>query len=208
MIPKHVRCQTPEKKIHSAFIHTGMMPCYSSDYGGPVSCKLVSLFPGNSALGKPTHIVYVLLFDAVTGEPIAIMVHLLRTNTQKTLCAKFFFAENGGSFFLKLLFVRARVNLGMGELQQILINRFYCPPPSRSGRRRDHQTAYGGGLGPLGKVALVQEEAVCPLRPRVGVPGTVSRAGPDKDLPVHCEDKPVEPQAGGGRRDDGRLKIF
>jgi alanine dehydrogenase len=41
--------------------------------GGPVGVKLVTVFEGNGALGLPTHLALVALFDEATGAPVALM---------------------------------------------------------------------------------------------------------------------------------------
>lgn len=51
----------------------GMMPCYSARENA-ISVKLVCLMPENGKYNKPTHIVYIALFNAQTGVLEAIMV--------------------------------------------------------------------------------------------------------------------------------------
>ncbi len=41
--------------------------------GGPIGVKLVSVFEGNGALGLPSHLALVALFDEATGAPVALM---------------------------------------------------------------------------------------------------------------------------------------
>ena len=41
--------------------------------GGPVGVKLVTVFEGNGALGLPSHLALVALFDEATGAPVALM---------------------------------------------------------------------------------------------------------------------------------------
>ena len=50
----------------------GLMPAYlpASD---TLSCKLVSVFPGNRSPGLPTHQALVMLFDAGSGAPLAML---------------------------------------------------------------------------------------------------------------------------------------
>lgn len=50
----------------------GVMPAYLPA-SNTLSCKLVSVFPGNGAMGVPTHQAAVLLFDAATGTPLAML---------------------------------------------------------------------------------------------------------------------------------------
>lgn len=69
----------------------GVMPAYiaSSD---TLSCKLVSVFPGNGAAGLPTHQAAVLLFDSGTGRPLAMLdgtsITALRTAAGSALATK------------------------------------------------------------------------------------------------------------------------
>jgi ornithine cyclodeaminase len=49
-----------------------VMPAYLPT-AGVVSCKLVSLFPGNAGTGIPTHQALIAVFDPATGTPIAMM---------------------------------------------------------------------------------------------------------------------------------------
>ena len=50
----------------------GVMPVWTGA-SGTLSAKLVSVFPGNHALGLPSHIALIAVFDPGTGEPLAVM---------------------------------------------------------------------------------------------------------------------------------------
>lgn len=50
----------------------GVMPAYLPS-SRTLSCKLVSVFPGNGVLGAPTHQAVVMLFDADTGAALAML---------------------------------------------------------------------------------------------------------------------------------------
>src|SRR5690242_3653471 len=50
----------------------GVMPAYLPA-SHTLSCKLVSVFPGNATTGMPTHQAAVLLFDAAAGTPLAML---------------------------------------------------------------------------------------------------------------------------------------
>ena len=50
----------------------GVMPVWTGA-SGTLSAKLVSVFPGNHALGLPSHIALIAVFDPDTGEPLAVM---------------------------------------------------------------------------------------------------------------------------------------
>ena len=51
-----------------------MMPCYSPS-DNIISCKLICMYPENyKRYGLSTHIVYIVLFDAQTGQLLSLMV--------------------------------------------------------------------------------------------------------------------------------------
>jgi len=53
--------------------YAGFMGLMPAIYGDVLGAKLVNLFPGNTALGIPTHQAMIALFRAATGEPLAVM---------------------------------------------------------------------------------------------------------------------------------------
>src|SRR5579872_3279163 len=53
---------------HAAFY--GIMPVADSTMLGT---KLVTVYPGNAAHGRPTHQAIIQLFDATTGTPLAVL---------------------------------------------------------------------------------------------------------------------------------------
>ena len=51
-----------------------MMPCYSPA-DNIITCKLICMYPQNQKrFNLSTHIVYIVVFDAVTGELVSLMV--------------------------------------------------------------------------------------------------------------------------------------
>ena len=65
-MPQRVASQVEGKGL------LGVMPAYLPA-SGTLSCKLVSVFPGNGASGLPTHQAVVMLFDAGSGTPLAML---------------------------------------------------------------------------------------------------------------------------------------
>ena len=69
----------------------GVMPAYLPA-SRTLSCKLVSVFPENAALGRPTHQAVVMLFDADTGAPLAMLdgtsITALRTAAGSALATR------------------------------------------------------------------------------------------------------------------------
>jgi ornithine cyclodeaminase len=75
----------------------GVMPAYLPS-SRTLSCKLVSVFPGNGALGVPTHQAVVMLFDADTGTTLAMLdgasITALRTAAGSALATKLLARED------------------------------------------------------------------------------------------------------------------
>lgn len=75
----------------------GVMPAYLAA-SRTLSCKLVSVFPGNDPAGLPTHQAVVLLFDADSGAPKAMLdgasITALRTAAGSALATKLLARED------------------------------------------------------------------------------------------------------------------
>ena len=74
-IEQPVRVALPIPSVPGSFV--GLMPCYSKA-DNIISCKIVCVYPQNTQKGISSHIVYVLLFNASTGNLQALMVSLIR----------------------------------------------------------------------------------------------------------------------------------
>ena len=66
----------------------GVMPAYLPG-SQTLACKLVSIYPNNAAQGLPTHSALILVFDAPTGLPLALMdgTDITATRTGCGLCS-------------------------------------------------------------------------------------------------------------------------
>ena len=77
----------------------GVMPAYLAS-SRTLSCKLVTVFPGNGPMGPPTHQAVVLLFDPKDGAPRALMdgasITALRTAAGSALATKLLAREDAG----------------------------------------------------------------------------------------------------------------
>jgi ornithine cyclodeaminase/alanine dehydrogenase-like protein (mu-crystallin family) len=75
----------------------GVMPAYLPS-SRTLSCKLVNVFPGNTALKLPTHQAVVMLFDAETGAPKALLdgtsITALRTAAGSALATRLLARED------------------------------------------------------------------------------------------------------------------
>lgn len=75
----------------------GVMPAYLPA-NGTLSCKLVTVFPGNGAAGLPTHQAVVMLFDATSGTPLAMLdgssITALRTAAGSALATRLLARED------------------------------------------------------------------------------------------------------------------
>ncbi len=66
-MPSRIAAMVPE---HEAFL--AAMPAYLPDSGG-LAAKLVSLWPTNAGTALPTHQAVIVVFDAGTGRPLALL---------------------------------------------------------------------------------------------------------------------------------------
>jgi alanine dehydrogenase len=84
-MPARIAAAVPSGGILAA------MPAYAPT-GGGLMTKLVSLFPGNSGTSLPTHQALVIVFDAESGEPLALLdgtsITTLRTAAGSALSAE------------------------------------------------------------------------------------------------------------------------
>lgn len=90
-MPQRIAAQVQGKGL------LGVMPTYLPS-SRTLSCKLVSVFPGNAALDKPTHQAVVMLFDADTGAALAMLdgasITALRTAAGSALATKLLARED------------------------------------------------------------------------------------------------------------------
>src|SRR5262245_10541583 len=66
-LPPRIGARVPERDAV-----LGVMPVYDAT-SATLATKLVSVFPHNPAAGPPSHQAVVLVFDAETGSPLAMM---------------------------------------------------------------------------------------------------------------------------------------
>ena len=89
----------------------GVMPAYLPS-SQTLSCKLVSVFPGAGAVGLPTHQAAVLLFDAGSGAPLAMLdgasITALRTAAGSALATRFLARDDAGVLLIIGTGVQAR----------------------------------------------------------------------------------------------------
>ena len=67
------RVVQPVRSVLSVEAHSGWFGVMPAIYGEVMGAKLVTFYPGNSALGKHTHMAIIQLFRADNGEPLAVM---------------------------------------------------------------------------------------------------------------------------------------
>ena len=65
--------QQPLRMVMRVAAESGWFALMPAVYDGVIGAKLVTFFPGNSALTKHTHHAMIQLFRAETGEPLAVM---------------------------------------------------------------------------------------------------------------------------------------
>jgi ornithine cyclodeaminase/alanine dehydrogenase-like protein (mu-crystallin family) len=67
------RVVQPVRTVMSVASHGGWFAVMPAVYGGVMGAKMVTFYPGNSALGIHTHMAMIQLFRSDTGEPLAVM---------------------------------------------------------------------------------------------------------------------------------------
>ena len=67
------RVQQPVRSLIPLPQHGGIMGIMPAVYGEIMGAKVVNVYPGNSALGLPTHQAIIAIFRSNTGEPLAVM---------------------------------------------------------------------------------------------------------------------------------------
>jgi ornithine cyclodeaminase/alanine dehydrogenase-like protein (mu-crystallin family) len=67
------RVLQPLRQVLSTGRNDGRFALMPAVYGGLMGAKLVTVYPHNGALGLHTHFGVILLFDAETGEPLAVV---------------------------------------------------------------------------------------------------------------------------------------
>ena len=155
----------------------GVMPAYLPS-SGTLSCKLVSVFPGNGAAGLPTHQAVVMLFDAASGAPLAMLdgasITALRTAAGSALATRLLAREDAkvllviGTGVQALAHVRAiRRVRGISELRVM-------------GRDPGRLKAF---------VELLMTESRCPVK--AVAPGAKAFAGADVVCATTHAEEPV-----------------
>ena len=63
----------PVRTVMSVAAYSGWFAVMPAVYGDVMGAKMVTFYPGNTALGKHTHMAMIQLFRSDTGEPLAVM---------------------------------------------------------------------------------------------------------------------------------------
>src|SRR5919198_5798232 len=105
-VPPRVASFVPDRGLLAA------MPGY---VGGTLETKLVSLFPGNEALGIPTHQALIAVFDAETGTPTALLdgtyITAMRTGASAAVATRALAREDASVLAVLGAGVQARSHL-------------------------------------------------------------------------------------------------
>jgi ornithine cyclodeaminase/alanine dehydrogenase-like protein (mu-crystallin family) len=131
------------------------MPAYLAG-AGALAAKLVAMFPGNAALGLPTHKAIVAVFDPATGAPEAVMdgevVTAMRTAACSALSAKLLAREDASVLAVLGTGVQARAHAeAVKRVRPVRELRI-------AGRSPDRVRALAGELG--GVAAESYEDAI------------------------------------------------
>ena len=108
------RVVQPVRSIIPVTEYSGFMGLMPAIYGDVMGAKLVNLFPGNAALGIPTHQAMIALFRATTGEPLAVMdgrlITEMRTAAVSAVATKLLSPPSGRSLAILGSGVQARAH--------------------------------------------------------------------------------------------------
>jgi thiomorpholine-carboxylate dehydrogenase len=106
------RVVQPVRSIVPISEHRGFMGVMPAVYGDVMGAKLVTLYPENIARGIPTHQAVIALFNAQTGEPLAMMdgrlITELRTAAVSAVATKLLSAPDARSLAILGSGVQAR----------------------------------------------------------------------------------------------------
>ena len=136
-MPARIAAAVPSGGILAA------MPAYVPT-GGGLMTKLVSLFPGNSGTSLPTHQALVIVFDAESGEPLALLdgtsITTLRTAAGSALSAELLARPDARTLAILGTGVQARAHaeamMRVRPIQQIRV----------AGRNRDRAASLASAL--------------------------------------------------------------
>jgi alanine dehydrogenase len=137
-MPARIAAAIPEQDALLA-----AMPAYLPGVGG-LAAKLVSLFPGNAGTSLPTHQAVVLVFDARTGQPLALLdgtsITAARTAAGSALSTELLARTDSRVLAILGTGVQARSHADavtrVRAFEQLRV----------AGRDRDHATALAGEL--------------------------------------------------------------
>ena len=136
-MPPRIAATVPSRGLLAA------MPAYAPTCGGLMT-KLVSLFPGNSGTSLPTHQALVIVFDAESGEPLALLdgtsITTLRTAAGSALSAELLARPDARTLAILGTGVQARAHaeamMRVRPIQQIRV----------AGRNRDRAASLAAAL--------------------------------------------------------------
>lgn len=131
-MPQRVAAQVPE-----APGLLGVMPAYLPA-SRTLSCKLVSVFPNNAERALPTHQAALMLFDADTGGPLAVMdaasITTLRTAAGSALATRLLAREDAAVLLILGSGVQAKAHgLAVARVRQLKEIRVAGRNPQRAG---------------------------------------------------------------------------
>ena len=109
------RVTQPVRSIVNIAEHRGFMGLMPAVYGDVMGTKLVNFYPENGATGLPTHQAVIVLFQAATGEPLAVMdgrlITELRTAAVSAVATKLLAPANASSLAILGSGVQARAHV-------------------------------------------------------------------------------------------------
>jgi ornithine cyclodeaminase len=149
-MPSRIAALVPEREAL-----LGAMPAYLPS-AGALTVKLVTLFPRNT--DRPTHQAAILVFDAETGTPLALMdgTHVTATRTAAASAVATSYLARPDARVLALLGTGVQARTHARALQRVRrIDEIRV-----AGRSRERAAALAAELGAIARVAGSYEEAL------------------------------------------------
>ena len=149
------RVLQPVRSIIAVSQHNGLMGVMPAVYGNIMGSKLVNVYPGNAALGLPTHQAIIAIFRSNTGEPVALMdgrlITELRTAAVSAVATELLASRNTKALAILGSGVQARAHVrALSLVRKFNEIRIWS-------RNRQHAQALAGEIG---ATATSAEDAV------------------------------------------------
>jgi len=139
------RVLQPVRSIVELTQHRALMGIMPAVYGDIMGAKLVNVYPGNAALGLPTHLAIIAVFRSETGEPLAVLdgrlITELRTAAVSAVATKLLASPDARTLAILGSGVQARAHFrALGLVRKFTEVRVWS-------RNREHALTFASEIG-------------------------------------------------------------